>query len=164
MKCFSTLFLLALFSLSTALYAQNQAPVLVYEAAHCVVNSDRNWLDDQTLQLPELSVGFRHDSKTLLGDDYLYLVIYTAPSRKEGKIFDIRIKGKHSFSIENSAQFVISPKGVDFPQAPVGGQWEQNQFVNAIQQIGDKKWYTASMKYLRKPSGHIQCEISVDKN
>src|SRR5208282_188971 len=153
---------LFLASLSTALCAQNQAPTLPHEAAHCLVSGDATgghaWLDAQTLAAPELNLGFQLDTKTLLGDEYLYLVVFTTPTRKEGKIFDIRIKQHHTYSIENSASFVSTAKGVDFPQPPAGGQWAQTQFSTAVQGILEhRKWYTDSMKYLLKPSKHIQC-------
>jgi hypothetical protein len=156
--------LLLLSSVSTTLCAQNQAPTLLYEAAHCLVQGDPSWLDAQTLQAPELNLGYQADTKTLLGDEYLYVIVYTAPHRNEGKIFDIRVKQRHVYSIENSASFVSTSKGVDFPQLPAGGQWAQTQFVTAVQEIEHRKWYTANMKYLLKPSKHIQCESGVDKN
>jgi len=149
---------------STALCAQNQAPLLLHEAAHCLVTGNHVWLDAQTLAAPELNLGFHLDTKTLLGDEYLYVVVYTTPARKEGKIFDIRIKPHHTFSIENSASFVSSAKGVDFPEPPAGGQWAQAQFVTAVQRIIEqRKWYADAMKLLLKPS-HIQCESYLDTN
>ena len=109
-------------------------------------------------------MAFQHDTKTLLGDDYLYVVVYTTPARNQGRIFDIRIKQKHDYSIENQATFVNSAKGVNFPQPPAGGQWAQTQFATAIQGISERrKWYTDSMKNLRKPH-HVQCESGLDKN
>jgi hypothetical protein len=157
--------LLFLASVSTTLYAQNQPPTLVYEAAHCLVAGNQSWLDAQTLQAPDMNLGFHLDSKTLLGDEYMYLVVYTTPHfRNQGKIFDVRVKQHHTFSIENSASFVSSAKGVDFPEPPVGGQWAQAQFVTAIQEIEHHKLYTASMKSLLKASKHIQCESAVDKS
>jgi hypothetical protein len=156
-------------SMSTALCAQNQAPTLPHEAAHCLVagnvTGDHNWLDAQTLAAPELNLAFQLDTKTLLGDEYVYLVVFTTPTRNEGKIFDIRIKQKHSYSIENSASFVSSAKGVEFPQPPAGGQWAQTQFSAAVQKIIERrKWYTDPMKLLLKPSSRIQCESDLDKN
>jgi hypothetical protein len=161
--------ILFLASMSTALCAQNQAPTLLHEAAHCLVAGDvagnQKWLDAQTLEAPELHLGFQLDTKTLLGDEYLYVVVYTTPARNEGKIFDIRIKAHHEYSIENTASFVSSAKGVDFPQPPAGGQWAQTQFSAAVQRIMERrKWYTDPMKYLRKPSNRIHCESGVEKN
>lgn len=156
--------ILFLSTVSTALCAQDQAPTLPHEAAHCLIAGDHTWLDPETLAAPELDLAFQLDTKTLLGDEYLYLIVYTNPARNQGKIFDIRIKQHHDYSIENSASFVISPKGVDFPQPPAGGQWAQTQFANAVQRISEhRKWYTDSMKNLQKPH-HVQCESGVDKN
>ena len=151
--------ILLLSSMSTALCAQNQAPTPLYEAAHCLVTGNHAWLDAQTLDAHELSLGFQLDTKTLLGDEYLYVIVYTTPARNEGKIFDIRVKEHHLYSIENSASFVSSAKGVEFPEPPVGGQWAQTQFVTAVQRISERrKWYSTPMKSLLKPSNKIQCE------
>ena len=109
--------ILFLSCLSTALCAQDQAPTLPHEAAHCLIAADQHWLDPQTLQAPELDLAFQLDTKTLLGDEYLYLIVYTTPARNQGKIFDIRIKQKHDYSIENSATFVSSAKGVELSPA-----------------------------------------------
>src|ERR1700692_2239706 len=122
------LFLFAIIA-GAALRGQDQAPVTLHEAAHCLVTDGHNWLDAETLQASELSLGYQLDTKTLLCDEYLYVIGYTTPRRNEGKIFDIRIKQKHVYSVENSASFVSSAKGVEFPEAPVGGQWGQSPFV-----------------------------------
>jgi hypothetical protein len=151
-------------ALGTALCAQSQPPTVLHEAAHCLVAGDRPWLDAQTLEAPELTLGYHLDTKTLLGDEYLYVIVYTAPLRNEGKIFDIRVKGHHGYSIENSARFVSSAKGIDFPEPPAGGQWAQTQYVSAIQEIQSHKWYRAPMKALLKPSKSIQCESNVEPN
>jgi hypothetical protein len=157
--------ILFLSCMSTALCAQDQAPTLPHEAAHCLVAGDRTWLDPETLEAPELNLAFQLDTKTLLGDEYLYLVIYTTPARNQGRIFDIRIKQHHEYSIENSASFVITAKGVDFPQPPTGGQWAQTQFATAVQNMYERrKWYTDAMKNLRKPLHHVVCESDLDKN
>ncbi len=156
--------ILFLSCMSTALCAQDQAPTLPHEAAHCLIAADQNWLSPQILAAPELDLAFQHDTKTLLGDDYLYLVVFTTPARDQGKIFDIRIKQKHDYSIENQATFVNSAKGVNFSQPPEGGQWAQTQFATAIQQILERRrWYTDSMKNLRKPH-NVRCESGLDKN
>src|ERR1700692_391366 len=118
-----------------ALRAQDQAPVILHEAAHCLVTDGHNWLDAETLQASELSLGYQLDTKTLLGDEYLYVIGYTTPRRNEGKIFDIRIKQKHVYSVENSARFVGTDKGVQFPDPPAGGQWSQTQYITAIDNI-----------------------------
>ena len=149
--------------LSLPLCAQNQPPALAREVAHCLVTGSRNWLDPETLSAPELNIAFHEDSKTTLGDKYVYLIVFTDPHRNEGRIFDVRIKHHHVYSIENSATFVSSPKGVTFSTPPIGGQWEQNQFIPAVQRIEQhRKWYAADMKYLLKPSKSIQCETTMD--
>src|ERR1700692_2696958 len=118
-----------------ALRAQDQAPVILHEAAHCLVTDSHNWLDAETLQASELSLGYQLDTKTLLGDEYLYVIVYTNPRRNEGKIFDIRIKQKHVYSVENSARFIGTDKGVQLPDPPAGGQWALTQLLSAIENI-----------------------------
>jgi hypothetical protein len=158
---------LALFLLlaGSALCAQNQAPVLLHDAAHCLVTDPHNFLDKQTLGARELNLGFQSDAKTSLGDKYLYVIVYTDPSRSHGKIFDIRLKQEghnHIFSVENSATFVVTAVGVEFPTPPVGGQWAQNQLIPAIQRIVHHKFYTAEMKYLLKPAKNVECQSNVE--
>ncbi len=158
---------LALFLLliSVSVVAQNQAPAALHEVAHCLVTDNHNWLDPEVLKAPELNLGFRYDTKTFLGDKYLYVVVYTAPHRDRGRIFDIRYKQQnhhHVYIVENVATFVSTPKGIEFPEPPVGGAWAQNQIMPALQQIEHHKWYTAEMKYLLKPAKHVQCETTLD--
>jgi hypothetical protein len=145
--------------------AQNTAPGQLHEAAHCLVTDKHVWLDAATLKGPELSLGYHPDPKTTLGDKYLYVVVYTNVRRTEGKIFDIRYKQedhRHVSRIENSARFVNSNDGVKFPEPPEGGEWAQTALVTAIEQIGHKKWFAVQMKYLVKPTDHIQCESYAD--
>jgi len=158
---------LALFLLlaSTAMFAQNQPPAVLHDAAHCLVTDPHNWLDKQTLSAPELNLGFLTDNKTVLGDKYLYVVVFTNPNRSHGKIFDIRLKQEghnHIFSVENSATFVVPAVGVEFPTPPVGGQWAQNQLIPAIQHIEHHKFYTAEMKYFLKPAKNILCQSNME--
>lgn len=155
--------LLLLASVSAA--AQNMAPSMLHEAAHCLVTDKHAWLDAQTLKGHELNLGFHPDTKTAFGDKYLYVVVYTNAARNQGKIFDIRFKQqnhRHVYSIENSATFVSSSKGVEFSEPPQGGTWAETALVTAIEQIEHHKWFTVEMKYLVKPSDHIQCESYAD--
>ena len=166
MKRYLNFFLFLIF-VSIPVCAQSIPPVLLYEAAHCLVTDKHNWLDPQTLGARELSLGYHPDAKTMLGDKYLYVVVYTTPRRNEGKIFDIRFKDQnhqHIFSIENSATFISSKTGVEFSVPPMGGTWAQAQFTPVIQQIVHHKWYTEPIKYLVKPSTHIQCESYADND
>jgi len=159
-RCMSFSLLLA--CLSLPLCAQNQPPALAREAAHCLVTDSRDWLTPEIIHAPELNIAFHEDTKTTLGDKYVYLIVFTDPHRNEGRIFDIRIKRHHTYSIENSATFVSSPKAVTFTTPPVGGQWEQNQLIPAIQGLVHHKWYAADMKYLLKPSKSVHCESTMD--
>lgn len=156
-------FLLLMTCIGSTAYAQYNAPAPLFEAAHCLVTEKHAWLDLQKTK--ELSLGFRSDEKTMLGDKYLYVIVYTTPKRNEGRIFDIRIKKQDRqrvYNIENTATFVTTAKGVDFPQPPTGGTWAQNQLVTAIQQIEHHKWYVASIGSLQKESKHVQCASTAD--
>ena len=158
------LLLLILF-ISVGAAAQNQAYGILHEAAHCLATDSHQWLDPETIKGTEIHLGMRYDTKTFLGDKYLYVVVFTSPKRDAGKIFDIRYKQQshqHVYIVENVARFTITPKGVEFPEPPVGGSWAQNQITPALQQIVRHKGWTDEMKYLLKPENHIQCETTLD--
>jgi len=163
---YSAALLLFLASASPTLFAQDKPTVPLFEATHCLATEKHGWLDLQSAK--ELSLGYLTDAKTVLGDKYLYVVVYTNPQRTQGKIFDIRIKKgdrQRVYSIENDATFVSTPKEVTFPQPPLGGTWAQTQFSTAIQHIEHHhKWYVAPVKSLLKPTNHIRCESSTDQS
>jgi len=143
--------------------AQNRPPGTVHEALQCLVTDTKSGLDSETLSAAEIDLGYKMDSKTALGDHYLYLVVYTTPKRDEGRIYDVRVKQHHVYSVENSATFVSTAKGITFPTPPVGGQWAQNQLIPALEKMVHHKWYTVEMKYLRPGSKNVRCESALGK-
>jgi hypothetical protein len=119
------------------------------------------WVDAQNVKT--LALGYQTDNKTFAGGKYLYVVVFNSPKRDGGKVFDIRIKDHHTYSIENNATFVSGPNGIAFTEPPLGGTWAQNQLTTAVQQIlRHRKWYEAQVKYLLKPNNHMHCETSVE--
>lgn len=159
---------LAIFFLlvSVGAAAQDQPPGMLHEAAHCLVTDQHSWLDPEILKAPEIHLGLRYDTKTFLGDKYLYVIVFKTTHRDTGRIFDIRFKQenhRHVYSVENTATFITTPKGIEFQEPPVGGTWAQNQMKPAIDQIQHhKKLYTAQMKYLIKPDKHVECTTTLE--
>jgi len=153
--------LLLLASVSVPLVAQERAPVALFEAAQCLVNGKYVWVDVKDQK--ELQLAYQADTKTFGGASYIYVIVFTSPKHDQGKIFDIRIKDHHTYSIENNAIFANTPKGITFPEPPLGGNWRQTQLTNSIQQILRRhKWYEAQVKALLKPNSHIRCETNVE--
>jgi hypothetical protein len=163
MPRYLALFLLSI-SLSAALSAQDRAPALLFEAAQCLATDSHQWIDVH--EVKALSLGYKIDKKTFAGGHYLYVIVYSTPKRDQGRVFDIRYKEEnrqHVYSIENNADFVKTPKGINFTEPPLGGTWTQNQLTTAIQQIlHQRKWYEAQVKHLLKPADHLVCETKVE--
>jgi hypothetical protein len=156
------LVLLLLFaSTSVILCAQDKAPLSLFEAAQCLVNGKYLWVDVKDQKF--LQLAYQSDAKTFTGAKYLYVIVFTSPKRDQGKVFDIQLKDHRTYSIENNATFVNTPKGVTFSEPPLGGTWRQTQLTTSVQQIlHHHKWYEAEVKQLLKPSGHIRCETTVE--
>jgi hypothetical protein len=162
-RCFALLLLLT--SLSAVVYSQDKAPSMLYEAAQCLVTEKTHWVDAQGVK--ELSLGYLPDKKkTIMGDQYLYVIVFTTPHRDAGKVFDIRFKQeKHQrvYTIENNATFASTKKGIEYSEPPVGGTWAENQLTPPLEQIlHHKKWYSVQSKSLLKPSSHLRCETSAE--
>ncbi len=156
-------FALALLLASTcaSLHAQDKPPAVLWDAAQCLATGKYEWVNVDNTKT--LALGYHEDNKTFEGGKYLYVVVFTSPKRDQGKIFDIRIKGRRHYIVENNATFVSTPNGITFPNPPLGGNWAQNQLTTAIQQIlKHKKWYEAQVKYLVKGADHITCETAVE--
>lgn len=144
------------------LFAQDRAPSELFEATQCLVTGKYEWVDAKDQKL--LYLAYRDDRKTFNGARYVYVIVFNDAKRNAGKIFDIRVKDSHYFSIENNAKFVIAPdKSISFPEPPLGGNWTQGQLQNSVEQILKKRhWYDAQVKLLLKPSPHLQCETVVE--
>ncbi|PSH03021.1 MAG: hypothetical protein CXZ00_14360 [Acidobacteria bacterium] len=157
-------FLLLLASLTATVRAQDKAPVALFEAAQCLATGKVEWVNVESVKVLQLS--YLADNQKIAGSKYIYVVVYITPKRDQGKIFDIRYwddSHQRVYSVENNATFAITPKGITFPEPPLGGAFIQNQFTNVIQQIlRRRKRYELEVKSLLKPSSHIRCETNVE--
>jgi hypothetical protein len=120
--------LLLLSCLSTTVCAQEQAPKLLREAAHCLTAKKQDcqdWLDLENSRATALSFGYMLDAKSYPGEKVLYVVVYTGPGRSEGVVFAIFLTqqgGRRIFNIQNNARFVRSKygiEGIDFVEPPL---------------------------------------------
>jgi hypothetical protein len=153
--------LLLLVSIGVPLSAQERAPVALFESAQCLVNGKYLWVD--VTGQKELQLAYQADTKTFGGASYLYVIVFTSPKRDQGKIFDIRVKDHHTYSVENNAIFAKTAAGITFPEPPLGGTWRQTQLTTTIQQILRRHhWYEAQVKALLKPPAHLRCETNVE--
>lgn len=147
--------------LCPVLHAQDNPPTVLYEAAQCLATGKYEWVDvtgQKTLQL-----AYHTDNKTYNGAHYIYVIVFTTPARDKGKVFDIRVKDHHTYSVENNARFTITPDGITFTEPPLGGSWTQNQLTARVHDIlRHHKWYEAEVKRLLKPSDHLHCETAVE--
>lgn len=161
MKRYLSLCLL-LSCLCPLLHAQDNPPTVLYEAAQCLATGKYEWVDATGLKT--LQLAYHTDNKTYNGEHYIYVIVFTNPARNQGKVFDIRIKDHHTYSVENNARFVLGPNGgITFTEPPLGGAWTLNQLTARVHDIlRHHKWYEADVKRLLKPSDHLQCETTVE--
>jgi hypothetical protein len=142
-----------------ALFAQDAPPVALFEATQCLATGKYAWIEltgQKTVQLAYSTDKFE-------GSRYLYVLVFTAPKRDQGKVFDIRMSKDHSYTIENNGRFVVTDKGFTFTEPPLGGNWTVNQLGSRVQQIlRHRKWYEAEVKRVLKPNDHLQCETAVE--
>jgi hypothetical protein len=147
---------------ASALFAQDRAPSALFEATQCLVTGKYEWIDPGDQKV--LQLAYHVDKKTFSGAHYLYVIVFNSNKRDSGKVFDIRLKEHHTYSIENNAKFAIAPdKSITFPEPPLGGNWAQNQMTNTVHQIlKHRKWYEAEVKQLQRPSPKLNCETVVE--
>jgi hypothetical protein len=169
--------LLLLSFLSTTVCAQEQAPELLREAAHCLAAKKQDWqdwLDLENSKATVLSLGYVVDTKSYPGEEVLYVVDYTGHGRTEGLVFTIFLEqhgGRRIFNIQNNAKFVRSNKenaefrkeGVTFVEPPLWGTWTQQHIARAIRQIERQPRFVVRVKDLLKPSALTQCESYADR-
>ncbi len=160
MKRFFALFLL-LAPLCTSLHAQDKPPALLWEAAQCLATGKYEWVNVDTAKT--IALGYQTDNKTFAGGKYLYVVVFNSPKRDGGKIFDIRVKDHHTFTIENNAKFTKGPDGITFTEPPLGGHMDtdpahdgcpadspSSQMVRGRGQIPDQAKQTHALRDQRR--------------
>jgi hypothetical protein len=158
--------------LSIPAHAQQQAPKLQVDAAHCL--STEGFLP--TAKTATLRAGYYVDSKSYPGDRVLYVVIYTSLRRSRGMVFSIFLTRKGAqqvFNIQNNGEFVRSIKrgaafrreGVDFVPGgdPLWGIWTQEHIALAIKKIGLQPVVEIPAVDLLNPSTTVRCESYVDR-
>ena len=154
--------LLAIFC-APALFAQDQPPKLLLEAAHCLMA--KNFLPQGN---KSLRLGYFLDAKSYPGDKAMYVVDYTRQGRAEGYVFTIFITPKDRgtlISINNNGKFVRSVKaswGIKYIEGedPLGGIWTQEHIALAIKRIEHQRTYTVAVRDLSGISA--QCESYAD--
>jgi len=164
--------LLLLSCLCITVWAQEQPPELLREAAHCLAakgHGGADWLNIRGSKVTELRLGYFVDTKSYPGDRVLYVVSYTGTQRSEGFVFTIlldRHGRRHNFHIQNNAKFVRSKDGIagiNFVEPPLGGIWTQQHLVAAIKKIGRKPSFTVPVRELLAPSALVRCSSYADK-
>jgi hypothetical protein len=158
--------LLLLSCLGRTARAQEQAPRLLREAAHCLATTKQDWLDLENSKATALNLGYLVDTKSYPGKTVLYVVEYLGPGRSEGMVFTIFLTQedrRRVFDIQNNARFVSSGKAVDFVEPPLGGEWTQEHLVAAIKQIERRPKLVVHVKDLSTPSPATQCRSYADR-
>jgi hypothetical protein len=116
-----------LICLGATVYPQEQAPQLLFRAAHCLAVKD--FLPSSRAKT--VSFGYVLDEESYRPEKELYLVQFAAPARSNGWAFAIWLTerdGHQNFNIQNNASFVLSKDdldGVSFVSPPLGGTWTQ---------------------------------------
>jgi hypothetical protein len=161
--------ILLLSCLSATVCAQEQAPKLLREAAHCLAAKEQDWLGLRSSTATVLSLGYLDDTKSYPGEEVLYVVDYTGHGRTEGLVFTIfltRQDRRRIFDIQNNAKVVRSKEGiegVDFVEPPLGGTGTQEDLVAAIKRIERQPRFELRVKDLLRPSDLTQCESYADR-
>jgi hypothetical protein len=159
--------LLLLICSSSVVYAQEQAPTLLREVAHCLAIKN-DLLDISDTKTTALSLGFLVDTKSYPRERVLYVVSYTGPGRSEGFVFTVFLQQHDQsliFNIQNNAKFVRSKggiEGVDFVEPPLGGTWTQEHLVRAIKRIEGQPKFSVQVKDLQAPFPTTECESYAD--
>ena len=160
MKTCLSLLLLSICLCSTVC-AQDPAPKLLRDAAQCLVAKT-------FLKPSKLSLGYLITTKDWPGEEVVYVVAYTGPSRSEGYVFTIFVtkQGSHQvFDIQNNAKFVRTKKvtdGVDFVEDPLGGIWTQEHLVAAIKRIEEQPRFEIPVNELSRVPSPNSCHFYAD--
>jgi hypothetical protein len=147
--------------LATTICAQGQTPNLLLEAAHCLATERQDWLGLAHSKTNVLSLGYLLDTKSFPGVNTVYVVVYTAPGRSDGTVFDITVTRQNRakiVNIENNAEFVKSKKGIDYVDPPLGGIWTQEHLTAAIKRIERHPRFAVRVKDLLAPRTLTRCK------
>lgn len=145
--------------------AQQDAPRLLFRAAHCL--AVKHFLGPSSTG--KLTFGYFLDEKSYPGDKVIYVVEFAAPTRSNGMVFAVFLStkdGHESFNIQNNAGFVLSkrePIGVSFVTPPLGGDWTQEHLASAIREIEKHPRFTISATDLHSVDSSVSCEAYTDQ-
>lgn len=154
---------LLLIFLSGALPAQEEAPRLLLQTAHCLATESQDWLGLAHQEPKDLELGFLSDPNSLPGDDLLYIVSYANPLHTEGTIFTVLVSGKDSRRVVDVRYKVRFQQAADGSQQvqlldpPLGGIGSQDHMTAAVQKIGFQT-FTIPVAELLRRNQSVQCE------
>ena len=154
-----------LIGLGATVHSQEQAPLLLVRAAHCLAAKDH--LPSPSAKT--LGFGYLVDEKSYPGERVLYLVNYAAPTRSNGLVFVIFLtehEGSQVFNIQNNASFVLSKDdrdGVSFVNPPLNGTWTQEHLASAIVRIEKQPRFTIPIRDILAVPPLTDCESYTDR-
>lgn len=140
-----------------------QPPLALLHAAQCL--SAKGFLPRLKTTAP--SFGFITDTNSYPGDTVLYVVEFGSRS-SEGWVFAVfqrTTRGREVFDVQNNARFVLTKtgnEGIDFVDPPLGGEWTQQQLIDAIKRIEKQPRFKIALKDLRSASAEMQCRWYTD--
>jgi hypothetical protein len=158
------LFLLVYYLIPNA-SSQEKAPELLREATHCLVTEKQGWLAMPKGKSTMFSMAYFVDRKSYPHEEVLYIVSYQTRDHSTGYVFTVFPTQKGSrriFNVQNNAKFVISSKGIDFVEAPLGGIWTQEHLEAGIRQAERRPTYTFRASDLLVSTPLIGCESYAD--
>jgi hypothetical protein len=156
--------LLLMVGMSGAMWAQQQTPKVVEQAAQCLAAKKLISVSAAT----PLNFGYVIDTKSVPGKKVLYLVATPVSNRSAGRAFAIFFRERRRrpiIDIQNGATFLRSgdgPQGVGFVVPPAGGTAAEPPFVDAIQQIEGQPMISIAGTILQGAPKHLQCDAYTD--
>jgi hypothetical protein len=157
-------FFMLLNSAALAVFAQEQPPKLLVQAAQCLAVKKNFPRSTAT----ELTFGYLVDEKSYPGTKVMYVVSYAAPMRSNGLVFAIVLTEQDDhqvFDIQNNASFVLSKRdihGVSFVTPPLGGDWTQERLASAVERIEKQPRFTIPVGDFVVADASTSCESYTD--
>lgn len=156
--------LLLLASCAATARPQEQPPLLLIRAAHCLAAKHFFARSNVT----ERTFGYLIDEKSYPRQKEMYVVTYAAPARSNGSAFAIVLTqwdDHQIFNIQNNASFVLSKRdiyGVSFVNPPLGGDWTQGRLASAIERIEKQARFTIPVRDFAVADASTSCESYTD--
>jgi hypothetical protein len=143
--------------------ARRKTPPLLFHAAHCL--AVKQFLP--RTKASKFTFGYILDQHSWPGEKVIYVVLYAAPARSSGWVFEVFLSAKDRreiLNIQNNAKFVLSRRagsGVSFVNPPLGGIWTQAHLVSAIKEIEKQPRFVIPIKNLYATDSY-NCESYTD--